>query len=129
MDTTWNSNRRSLPTILFIAGILFLLVLGMLLAVAVQTNSHAVLKHGEEAITIRKCLEKNGEYQTWKSRTDPFKFFRICKLGPNSFGLQIVQCLTTGVCEKTAFVKGDGTWAELTRYLSKMATRFNGTIP
>ncbi len=128
MDTTWTSNKRSPPIILFIALILFLLLIGILLAVTVQETSHAVIKHGDVAIAIRSCLQK-GEYQIWKSTTDPFKYFRICQLGPNHFGMQIVQCLTTGVCEKTAFVKGNGTWVELTRYLSRIATRFNGTIP
>lgn len=110
-----------------IVGFICLLLIGM--SVSVMVNSHAVLRHGEDAIAIRACLDKKGTYQLWKSKTDPDKFFRICELEPGKFGFQIVQCIIGGVCEKTAFIKGNGSWSELVRYLGRIATKFNGKIP
>ncbi len=123
---TWERN-GNLIDVIVVGFCLVLLLIG--LAVSVLVNSHAVIKHGDNAIAIRSCLDTKGEYQIWKSITDPNKFFRICELEPGNFGFQIVQCLATGVCEKTAFIKGNGTWGELMKYLGKIATRFNGAIP
>ena len=125
--TTWEGNRESPLGKLLVAACVLILLIGLTLNVLV--NSHAVLRHGDDAVAIRKCLDKNGEYQIWKSLSDPDKFFRICELKPGLFGFQIVQCIASGVCEKTAFIKGGGTWGELVKYLGKIATRFNGVIP
>ena len=126
-EATWDEGGGGSP-IAVLAGFFVVALLLMLLASSVLVNSHAVIKHGDEALKIRSCLEK-GEYQVWKSLTDPNKFFRICELEPGLFGLQVVQCLLSGTCEKTAFIKGDGSWGALMKYLGRMATRFNGTIP
>ncbi len=129
-EATWEGGEgRGGSPIGVLVGGLFAVLLLVLLATSVLVNSHAVIRHGDDALAIRSCLDTKGEYQVWKSLTDPNKFFRICELKPGLFGLQVVQCVLGGNCEKTAFIKGDGSWSALMRYLGRMATRFNGGLP
>ena len=124
---TWSDEGKS-PIGALLIG-LFILILLAFLFVGVQTKSHAVIRHGDDAIAIRKCLNDNGEYMIWQSLTQDNKFFRVCELGPGRFGLQIVQCIVGGTCEKTAFIKGNGTWLELLKYLENIAEVFYGNVP
>ena len=123
--TTWERSRYQKISWPVVFPFLLLLI-GL---AVVQVKSHAVIRHGEDAISIRACLDKNGEYQVWKSISDPNKFFRICEIEPGKFGFQIVQCVRGGVCEKTAFTKGEGKWPELVKYLKKIAEQFDGDLP
>lgn len=105
-----------------------LIVLTIIAFVAVETCTHAVAKHGSEALSIRDCLDKNGAFQTWKSMQFDNQFFRICELNNGKFGLQIVRVEDGLVNEVTAFIKGDGSWGQLVKYLGRIATKFNGAI-
>ena len=110
-------------------NLLIAILIAILAAVAVETCTHAVAKHGNEALNIRDCLGKNGEFQVWKSLQFDNQFFRICDLGKGKFGLQIVR-LENGVWrEVTAFIKGDGSWGQLVKYLGRIATKYNGALP
>ncbi|KKK73628.1 hypothetical protein LCGC14_2891940 [marine sediment metagenome] len=126
-EATWGGEGGS-PVAVLLGGILIIFLM-MVLAVSVLVSDHAVKKHGDDALAIRSCLDTKGEYQIWKSKTDLNKFFRICELEPGMFGLQVVQCLLSGACEKTAFIKGDGSWGALMKYLGRIATKFNGGLP
>lgn len=120
--TTWESSGSGSPKLINV-------ILFVILAITVVVSGHAVIRHGNDALAIRDCLDKNGDFQIWKSLTDANKFFRICQFDRGQFGMQIVQSENGTVYEKTAFIKGDGTWGALMKYLGKIATKFNGHIP
>lgn len=118
-----NSNNNGLRLVA-LATLLALFVL-----VAITYSTHAVDRHGiAEVNQIRSCIQKNGPIQTWRSRTDPNTFYHICLLEDGRYGLQVVVDRITEVLEKTAFIKGDGSWNTVTNYLSKFASRYNGII-
>jgi len=107
------------------AGILVLLMAAAGLAVIPQ--DHAFLRHGDDAATIRRCLDDNGAYQTWAKADGTF--YQVCKLPDGRWGLQAIIRDAGRWVEKTAFVKGDGSWSALTRYLTQFATRWTGPLP
>jgi hypothetical protein len=121
--TTLTLTRKNNP------WLLLLLIAGLLLATTITLSSHAVTRHGSEALNIRDCLDRNGDFQVWKSTQFDNQFFRVCELGNGKFGLQIVREEGGVLHEVTAFVKGNGSWGELVKYLSRIATRFNGGLP
>jgi hypothetical protein len=98
----------------------------------VIVQQHAVDRHGADAVAIRDCLQQNGAYQTWFDK-QAGTFYFLCQLADGRWGFQAaVEDIVNGVkalVEKTAFVKGSGTWMELIEYLSKFATRYTGPLP
>lgn len=64
--------------------------------------SHAIARHGPDAIAVRNCLDRNGTYEIWQQPNG--NFLKICWMGPN-FGIQV--CKDVGDCfqEVTAFIK------------------------
>jgi hypothetical protein len=108
--------------------ILFGLILAtMLMAVVMQP--HAVIKHGSEALSIRDCIDKNGPYQVWQNTLDPNTWYQVCQIEDGRWGLQALAQNGEDMVEKTAFIKGDGSWGALIRYLGKMAVRVTGGLP
>jgi hypothetical protein len=108
-------------------------VLAVLLAasVGIAYSSHAVARHGSDARAIRKCIEQNGPAQVWRDRED--NFFKLCVLPDQRWGVQIVKRASENGAkwvEKTAYVKGNGTWQTIARWLNRMgATPYHGPIP
>lgn len=99
------------------------------LATVVIPSNHAVDRHGMEALAIRNCFEDNGDYQVWRNTFNHDKFYHICQLEDNVFGIQVV-CMNNAVCnEVTAFIKGDGSMRELIAYLRNRATIFTAGLP
>lgn len=100
----------------------------VLAAVAVINSVHAVARHGSEAEAIRKCLGQNGAYQIYKDRAGDF--YKLCKLDDGRWGAQIIAKQADEFFEKTAYVKGDGAWNTVMRWLvERGATRWTGQIP
>lgn len=114
---------------LLLAGLLGLLAVG-LLAVAVQAREHAVIKHGVDAISIRRCLDNNGPNETWKFTSWRRKnhMIQTCKLGDDKWGLRIIQPTKNGWMEKTAFIVKDGTRQQLVAYVTARAVKFVGDL-
>jgi len=107
----------------------FIVTLFLLLATAVVVvQSHAVKRHGSEAEAIRKCLDNNGPFQIWRA-LDGETFYRLCQLDDEQWGLQAITKEGNTWYEKTAFIRGDGSWKALMEYLQRFATRFTGTLP
>lgn len=118
-----NSNGLKFLPILLLALIAFALL-------AITYTSHAVERHGvTEVSAIRSCMRRDGPYQTWRSTRTPNTFYHICELPDGRFGLQVVVDEIAECIEKTCFVKGNGSWKEVTSYLRKFATRFKGQAP
>lgn len=102
-------------------------VVGLIILLAVVLSTHAVIRHGIEAEQIRKCLDKNGTYIVFQNIYDKDTFYKICRMDNGKFGLQAVIKTAKGVFEKTAFIRGTGTWQELVDYMKNIATRY--TLP
>ena len=109
-------------------GLLLMLAV-LVAAVAVLPQVHAELRHGSDALSIRQCLDQRGPQQVWRSN-DRTTFYRLCQLDDGRWGLQaaIWDKVLDRLVEKTAFVKGEGSWSELTQYLAKFATRYTGPL-
>lgn len=54
---------------------------------ALNLSAHAVAKHGDEALLVRQCLEKNGPMQIW--RQDNGRLAQVCLLPDGKFGISI----------------------------------------
>jgi hypothetical protein len=97
----------------------------------IQYQPHAVERHGSDALAIRKCLnDKGGADQIWRS-FDKKTFYLWCQLPDERWGfMAIVQDAVDRLWyESTSFVKGDGTMANLLKYMEKFGTKFNGPYP
>jgi Flp pilus assembly pilin Flp len=105
--------------------IVAVLVVGM---PQVQPNLHAVLRHGDEALAIRRCLENKGPQQVWK-KFGSERFILVCKLDDGRLGIQIVQKVKEKWEEITAFIPENGTPTQVRAYLMKYATKWNGALP
>jgi putative hemolysin len=103
----------------------------LLAAVGLAYSTHAVAQHGSEARAIRKCIEQNGPAQVWRDREG--NFFKLCVLPDQRWGAQIIKRSAEDPSkwvEKTAYVKGNGTWQTVARWLERMgATPYHGPIP
>lgn len=106
----------------------WLIAIVLLMAAAVVVHAHAVERHGAEAEAVRKCLENKGPYQLWRSR-DSNTFYRLCELDDGRWGLQAILKEGNVWHEKTAFIRGDGSWKALMEYLQRFATRYTGSLP
>ena len=121
-----------LPLLALIA--LAIAVASALLAIQVRPRTHAVQKHGREALAIRDSCENKGPVEVWRSLSpsQPGKFFQVCELSDGRLGLRIIQCTAKGWLEKTAFVAkgalGNGTWERTIEYLSARAAPFEGKL-
>jgi hypothetical protein len=115
--------------------VLLLLGSGVLLAVRaplsmppVRSNSHAVERHGSDAIEIRRCLDRNGPADVWKKfKVD--RYILLCRLDDGRWGIQIIEKVGAKYEEITSFVRGNGTLRETTDYLMKQGTRWKGLLP
>lgn len=97
----------------------------------IQYQPHSVERHGSDALAIRKCLnDKGGADQIWRS-FDKKTFYLWCQLPDERWGfMAIVQDAVDRLWyESTSFIKGDGTMANLLKYMEKFGTRFNGPYP
>ena len=103
----------------------------ILVAVAVATGVHAVVRHGGEAVEIRKCLDKSGPQMIYRQRDGSFLLF--CKLPDGRLGMQITKRADEAphnYIERSAFVKGDGTWNYIRSWLDRVgATRWTKPLP
>lgn len=107
-----------------------LITVGLLLVAALMIiiHDHAVARHGADAKAIRECLDGKGPYQLWRAN-DGETFYRLCHLDDGRWGLQAIIKKGGDWHEKTAFIRGDGSWRALMDYLQRFATRFTGSLP
>jgi hypothetical protein len=107
---------------------LLILAAILLASITVIVHSHAVRRHGADAEAIRDCLDSNGPYQIWSS-FDKDTFYRLCQLEDDRWGLQAITKDAGQWHEKTAFIRGDGSWKTLMEYLQRLGTRMKGALP
>ncbi len=97
----------------------------------IQYQSHAVERHGAEALEIRKCLnDRGGADEIWRS-FDKKTFYLWCQLPDGTWGfMAIIQDAFDRLWyDSTSFVKGDGTKGALLKYMETFGTKFNGPYP
>ncbi|KAA3644801.1 MAG: hypothetical protein DWQ07_15460 [Chloroflexi bacterium] len=101
------------------------------MAVAVGMNAHSITRHGiSEVSAIHNCIQQNGPVMTFRSTTDPNRFYQLCQLPDGRFGMRTVQHLGEGLYKHvTSFIPKDGSWPLVREYILKFATRFTGAMP
>ncbi len=65
--------------------------------------SHAIARHGPDAVAVRNCLDRGGTYQIWQQPNG--NFLKICWMPTSNFGIQVCKDMGTCFDEVTAFVK------------------------
>ena len=105
--------------------VLIVIFAGLVFFAGVILSAHAFERHGEEAVSIRRCLDNNGPVMVYKHKSES-AWYLLCHLNDGRFGIQAV---TEDGHEKTAFVRKDGSFSETMRYLREFATRFKGALP
>lgn len=117
---------------LLLALLALLVLAGGYMLLLVIDRDHAVEVHGIEAEQIRKCLNDKGASQLWKftSHRREDHFIQCAELGPDSWGIRIIQRLKDGnYLERTSFIVKNGTLFEMIEYVSARAVRYEGELP
>ncbi len=129
----YSKSTNTFPTLLIVALVGFVLLgiggITIMNAIDIQTNTHAVDKHGEiEVAAIRDCIQKNGPFQVWRDKINKKKYFLCAELKEGcEYGIQIVvENDDCELIEKSAFMRDNPTWNELRNYLSKFSDRWKG---
>jgi hypothetical protein len=94
-----------------------------------EVDPHAN-KH-PEAQEIRRCLDKNGATQIWRT-SDKKYYYALCQLRNGAWGFRefVWNASFSAWFEVTAFVPdGDGSWKSLTDYVGKFARNYKGPFP
>ena len=81
----------------------------LLLVVCGTTLSHAVTKHGENAIRVSDCMDNRGPVQEWHNAANNHTIY-ICEVEPTVFGLDVL-------------FQRDGRWERLTSFIKEKFTR------
>jgi hypothetical protein len=66
---------------------------------AVVCGAHAVQRHGEDALAVRECLDRQGQIELWFNPATG-RHARVCQL-QDKFGIQIIRADK----EITSFIK------------------------
>ncbi len=111
--------------LLALAAIIFSLVAAMQPA----ASKHGWLRHGEVADQVVHACKENGPMMRWKSLVEKTRFYEICKLEGEQYGLRIIQKINGAWEDITAFIPGDGKLSTVVKYAAQSATRFTGTLP
>ena len=94
MDATWNLRSEHRPFPWLALGILLLAML------AVAWGTHAVLKHGDSALTARECLEQKGPVATLNNPVT-HRTASVCEVDEGKYAVVV----TEGDHEITSFIK------------------------
>ena len=125
MITHAQPKRFPVPRLLILL-IIFLLAVIIPLGVVVDKNAeHGVKAHEAEYAAINECMDRNGPDAIYQSRSwrRPNEFWRICDLGGDKWGVQLVRKVKNGWQEKTAFCPGNGSFCKVVEYVTARAIR------
>jgi len=94
----------------------------------INSNSHAVARHGAEAELARQCFDKNGVWKVYYDKTEN-NYHLLCNDAGKVYD-RIIRRTKTGYEEETAFMPKDGAWNNVMRWLDrKGATPYNSPLP
>jgi hypothetical protein len=88
-----------------VTGILII----VLLVVVGTTYSHAVTKHGEDAIRVQNCMDTKGPMQVWHN-PETNHVINVCEVEPGLFGLDVWALI-------------DGKWERITSFLKNKMSK------
>jgi hypothetical protein len=97
--TTLTMNYRSSHKVPSLAPILLLCVI---IVAAVIYCEHAVARHGEDAVAVRRCMSERGPVAHLFNTTTNRHYF-VCQLDETTFGVQIM-------------IKSGMKWREISAY-------------
>jgi hypothetical protein len=101
----------------------------MAAAMAILPGTHAVRRHGQQALAVRQCMDSRGPAMVFQDRQFADKLYLLCELRDDTWGLQIVKRTGDGWKEITSFIPKDGTLARVLEYVSKSASLRSGGLP
>jgi len=83
------------------------------------SESHAVDRHGSDALRVRECMDSGNIHSTW---WNPYsgKYILVCNLDGDdvTWGVRIVRRVGTKWKEVTAFIRRQATsWSDMEEYL------------
>lgn len=78
----------------------FLLFAGLLLLAAMLYGTHAIERHGEDALAVRECVERGGGIELWYN-PETMRQAEVCLMPDGKFGVQVSRFNR----EVTSFVK------------------------
>jgi hypothetical protein len=79
--------------------------------------SHAVTKHGENAIRVSDCMDNNGPIQEWYNPANNHTVY-ICQIEPGLFGIDVLAQIEGRWERITSFCKEKlKTLADVERYM------------
>jgi hypothetical protein len=90
-----------------------------------KVSDHGLTKHAEASAIQDSC--NKSIYQVWRDKYER-KYYYLCKLQNDKWGIIPVIISSTSEIWKTAFSPGNGCWADTFRYLSNTATKFTGVV-
>lgn len=118
--------RPGLPPVALMAVVVLAALAGV---VAVRASQHALAKHGAEARQIHQCLDENGPFEIWESRSQrDDRFYQTCLLSDGRWGLRVIERIRDGWRERTSFIVKSGSRQELVEYLTAKARLFEGIL-
>jgi len=92
--------RQSYSLLCLLALIAVICAIATTTAVANGLTIHALERHGDEALLVRQCLQRNGAIQEWLQPNG--RIARICQLENGKFGVEIIDDQGRNI---TAFIK------------------------
>lgn len=101
--------------------LIIILAIGIAFAIGFL-GSHGVDRHKEEAIETRNCLNNNGPNMVFQKIHNANRFLRICEIGENLWGIQVVDRIGKEFHEKTAFFR-EGDFESVVHYAKSSKTK------
>lgn len=122
-----NPSSSSAAEILIVLAVLVLVAVGLV-------ASHAIERHGADAVAVRQCLDNGGQVAQYINPMTG-NTLRVCRFEDGRYGVQV--CKAAGGCdsdfmyEVTAFVKNKmRDWTDVVRYLENSgAVRVWSNLP
>jgi hypothetical protein len=81
----------------------------LLLVVVGVSMSHAITKHGENAVRVSDCMDNKGPVQEWHNAANNHTIY-VCEVEPTVFGLDVL-------------FQREGRWERLTSFIKEKFTR------
>lgn len=81
--------RQSYSFLLLLALLAIICAIATTTAVANGLTIHALERHGDEALLVRQCIQRNGAIQEWLQPNG--RIARVCQLENGKFGVEIID--------------------------------------
>jgi hypothetical protein len=93
------------------ANIILIMLIGIMLFVVGVTMSHAITKHGDNAVRVSDCMDNQGPIQEWYNAANNHTIY-ICQVAPTVFGIDVLASI-------------NGRWERITSFIKEKFTRID----